>query len=184
MHQIFDQVFTKWLSAETEHPELVNYLPIAEEKGFNSVAEWRLATAKRLYLDTKEWQEIEIVDPQAFVPDIIIGPYLGWSMFLDDEVKTSFKDALDMEDFYAWVEAHDRIPKIAHNLPLTTHVILLKTTAGAYIHIEGGHRICAFSYAVKNNLSVNTKFTASVAAIPDEERRNLTTFLTTGTQKI
>jgi len=59
----FDQVFKIWLDSEAEQIESRDLLPVAKSKGFNSVAEWRLATALRLGMDTKQWT-LEVPSPR------------------------------------------------------------------------------------------------------------------------
>lgn len=73
----FDDVFLYWLQVETNQIEGRDILSVAKQKGFNTIAEWRLMTAKRLGLDTKEWQEEIISDPEITIPKIIVGPYQG-----------------------------------------------------------------------------------------------------------
>jgi hypothetical protein len=179
----FDQVFLTWLNNENTSVEGRGYLHVAKERGFNSVAEWRLNTALRMKADTKEWYEVAIDNPAKFLPEIIIGPYKGWSIHFDNQLQTSFKQALEMDRFFEWTKDHNRIPDIAKNFPAETTIILYKKPDGKYIHIEGGHRICAYAYAQKIGQPVQTKVTALVADITDEGVENLKQFLKQGTDR-
>ncbi len=179
----FDQVFAIWLINEVGNPGEVNYLPTAEEKGFSSVSEWRLNTALRLGLDKKEWTLVEIDKPTETLPQIIVGPYQGWSKFFENKLTTSFKDALEIPEFFAWCKDYDRIPKIANEFPTPATLILFKKPNGQFIHIEGGHRICAVTYAQKLGNNLDIKISAAVADITNDEVEGLIKFLKAGTNK-
>jgi hypothetical protein len=180
----FDQVFAIWLINEVGNPGEVNRLPLAIEKGFNSVSEWRLNTALRLGLDKKEWYLTEIENPKETLPKIIIGPYQGWSKYFDNKLNTSFEQASQIPEFFEWCKSHDKIPKIAEDFPSPTTIILFRKSNGEYISIEGGHRICAVAYANKMNIPLDIKISAAVADISDDEIESLIEFLKQGTNKI
>lgn len=179
----FDQVFAIWLINEVGNPGEVNLLPLANDKGFDSVSEWRLNTALRLGLDKKEWSLIEIENPTKVLPNILVGPYQGWSKFFDNKLTTSFLDALEIPEFFQWCKGHNRIPTIAENFPTPTTIILFRKSNGDFIHIEGGHRICAVAYANKVGMNLDIKISAAVADISDEEIEKLIQFLKAGTNK-
>ncbi|MBP7843105.1 hypothetical protein KA017_03820 [Candidatus Woesebacteria bacterium] len=179
----FDQVFAIWLINEVGNPGEVNLLPLANDKGFDSVSEWRLNTALRLGLDKKEWSLIEIEQPTENLPKIIVGPYQGWSKFFENKLTTSFLDALELPEFFQWCKEHDRIPNIAENFPTPTTLILLQKSNGEYICIEGGHRVCAVAYANKIGMNLDIKISAAVADISDDEIEKLIQFLKDGTNK-
>lgn len=166
---MFDQVFAIWLVNEVGNPEEGNYLSVAEEKGFSSVVEWRLDMALKFKLNTKEWFLTEIADPAETLPRIVIGPFKGWSKFFDNKLETTFEQALEIPEFYEWCVQHDRIPKIADHFPIPTTLILLRKPNGQLLHIEGGHRICAFSFAKKNGKAINAEITAAIANITEDE---------------
>lgn len=179
----FDQVFAIWLVNEVGNPEEVNYLPVAQEKGFDSVVEWRLSTALKLGLNTKEWFLSEVAAPEEVLPKIIIGPFKGWSQFFDNKFNTSFSEALEIPEFLKWCEGHDRIPQIAEHFPTPTTIILLRKQNGDLIHIEGGHRICAYAYAAKIGKPIEASVTAAIANVSDEEIEKLLLLLEEGTDK-
>ena len=181
----FDQVFLSWLKDEAMQIEGRDILPVAKSKGFNSIAEWRLATAIRLGMDTKEWTVEEIKDPNAELPNIIVGPYQGWSKFFNNELNTTFAAALEIPEFLEWCSSHDRIIPISQNFPSSTMLTLFRKDNGDLIHIEGGHRICAAAYMKKIGQPINfdSQFSvnAAIAPINDEEIENLKGFLSKGT---
>lgn len=181
----FDEVFKIWLDAEVSQIEGRNILDVAKNKGFKSIAEWRLATALRLGMDSKEWT-LEVVDnPNEFLPNVIVGPYQGWSVFFENKLDTSFAQALEIPEFLEWCKTHDRIIPISENFPQGTTLILLRKENGDLIHIEGGHRICAVAYAQKigNPIEFIKPVTAAIATISNEEIENLISFLKHGTFK-
>jgi hypothetical protein len=182
----FDHVFKSWVENELEPSNERDILALAKSKGFGSISEWRLTTALRLGLDKKEWVVKKFNDPNTELPKMIIGPYKGWSQFFDNQIKTSFEEALEIPEFFSWCQSHNRIPNIAKHFPTPTTLILFETTSGRYIHIEGGHRICAAAYAKK--IKTPIKFTlnsvqAFVTTISDKEIDNLKKFLDRGTNK-
>jgi hypothetical protein len=183
----FDHVFVHWLEAEVDKSEERDLAALAQKKGFNSIADWRLTTAKRLGMDNKEWRQIQIENPNEFLPGVLVGPFQGWSKFFDNQMDTSFAQALAITPFFDWCNRHNRIPLIAANFPTETSFIFYRKPDGKFIHIEGGHRICAVAYAQKIGQPVNfgpdTKVTAAVADITDDEIDNLKEFLKQGTSR-
>ena len=181
----FDEVFKIWLDAEVTQIEGRDILTVAQSKGFNSIVEWRLKTALRLGMDTKKWTLETITNPNTTLPNIIVGPYQGWSKFFDNRLNTTFSQALEIPEFLAWCNTHDRIVPLSQNFPLPTSVILFRKANGELIHIEGGHRICAVAYRNKlgNPIDFQNKppVTAAVALIEDNEVDGLIEFLKLGT---
>jgi hypothetical protein len=149
----FDQVFAIWLNNEIYDNSLYagaqRLLALAKGKGYNSIAEWRLATALRLGLDTKQWGLEIIANPAETLPRIVVGPYQGWTKFLDKKVGTTFEEAMNIPDFFSWCQTHDRIGALMEDFPVPTTLILLRLPDGRLIHVEGGHRICAVAYSQK-----------------------------------
>lgn len=184
----FDEVFKIWFDSEVMQIEGRNILPVAKSKGFNSIVEWRLATALRLGMDTKEWVLEAIPNPNEIFPNIIIGPYQGWSKFFDNRLQTTFAQALEIPEFLEWCQTHDRIIPISKNFPLPTTVILFRKESGELIHVEGGHRICAVAYRNKINQPINfdgrPSVTAAIAPISNDELDSLIEFLKQGTFKL
>jgi hypothetical protein len=183
----FDEVMLEWLTAEVKQIEGRNILPLAQSKGFNSITEWRLATAVRLGMDTKQWRIEQINNPNEVLPNIIIGPFQGWSKFFDNKIDTTFAQALEIPAFFDWCTGHDRIQPIAANFPSATSLILFRKPNGQLIHIEGGHRICAVAYGIKINkpidLNGKTPITAMIADIVESQIPGLIEFLRRGTFK-
>lgn len=173
----FDQVFNLWMDAEVHPLPGRNLLAMAKKKGFNSITEWRLATAVKLGLPKKKWILTTITNPNITAPKIIIGPFAGWSRFFSNQLSTSFGSALKITEFFEWCKKHDRISKLGKHLPLPTTVILLQKPNGKYICIEGGHRICAISYAKQIGkplkFTKTKKLTAAIAKITNAELSQL-----------
>jgi hypothetical protein len=183
----FDEVFKIWLDAEVMQIEARDLLPVAKSKGFTSIAEYRLATALRLGMDTNEWTLETIDNPGEVFPNIIIGPYQGWSKFFENRMTTTFAQALEMPAFLEWCHTHDRIVPLSKNFPLPTRVILFRKKTGELVHVEGGHRICAVAYANKLGTPIDFEnkppVSAAIAPIKDEEIPHLIEFLKRGTFK-
>lgn len=183
----FDEVFKFWFDAEVMQIEGRNILAVAQSKGFNSIVEWRLATALRLGMDVKEWTLETIENPNETLPKIIIGPYQGWSQFFKNRLSTTFMEAMEIPEFFEWCQTHDRVIPLTKNFPLPTTVILFRKTSGELIHIEGGHRICAIAYLNKIgeplDFSNKALVTAAIADIADDEVHSLVEFLERGTFK-
>lgn len=183
----FDAVFLLWMKTEIEQVEGRDILSVAQSKGFSSITEWRLQTALRLGLDTKKWT-LELIDqPNKLLPDIIIGPYPGWSKFFENRLTTTFAEALTITEFFGWCQTHDRVIPLSRQFPLPTTVILLRKQNGELIHIEGGHRICAVAY--RKHIGEPIEFagkppvTAAIAPVSDEELDKLIQFAEQGTSK-
>ena len=70
----FDEVFKIWIDAEVGRVEGTDILPVAKAKGFDSIVEWRLASALRLGLDKREWTLETLEHPNDTLPYVIIGP--------------------------------------------------------------------------------------------------------------
>ncbi len=150
----FDETFRFWLDNEVDQVEGRDLLPLAQEKGFSSITEWRLSAALRLGLDKLSWSLVTIDNPAATLPDVIVGPYKGWSIqgdtvFFDNQLNTTFAEAMEIPSFFEFCDTHERIQGILKNFPLPTTIILVERPDGRLIHIEGGHRIAAIAYANK-----------------------------------
>ena len=186
----FDQVFNLWLENEIDQidqAETRGTLEIAKAKGFSSIAEWRLQTALRLGMDKKIWTLETIDHPNEALPNIIIGPYQGWSRFFDNRLETTFVQALEIPEFFDWCKTHDRIIPISINFPLPTSVILFRKPGGSLIHIEGGHRICAVAYRRKIGQPIDfagkPAVKAAIAPVDEPEIGKMLEFLKRGTGK-
>lgn len=181
----FDETFKIWLDAEVGKIEGRDILAVAQAKGFSSITEWRLSTALRLGMDKKDWTLESIVNPNVTLPNVIIGPYQGWSKFFDNRLDTTFSQAMEIPAFLEWCKGHDRVIPLSHNFPQPTSVILFRKANGELIHIEGGHRMCAVAYC--NKIGNPIKFlddnsvTAAIAPINDDELDSLIEFLKLGT---
>jgi hypothetical protein len=183
----FDEVFKIWMDSEVGKIEGRDILSTAKAKGFTSIVEWRLATALQLGMDKKSWVMETIYNPNDVLPNIIIGPYQGWSKFFDNKFTITFAQALEIPEFLEWCKTHDRIVPISENFPVPSTIILFRKKNGQLIHIEGGHRICAIAYAKKVNKLINfdnkLPLTAAITEIDDSEINNLIEFLKQGTFK-
>lgn len=183
----FDQVFHFWMQSEVNEIEGRDFLPVTKSKGFNSITEWRLSTALRLGMDTKEWSLEPVEDPNEIFPRVIIGPYQGWSTFLERKVATTFAEALEIPQFFEWISSHEKIHQLTQRFPSPSTVILFKKKDGSLIHIEGGHRMCAVAYAQKIGKPIYfptpSPLTAAVATIEDSEMKKLFLLLKLGTYK-
>lgn len=188
----FDEVFKIWFDNEVTRVEGRDLLPVALGKGFSSIAEWRLTNALRFGLDKLQWQLETIVNPGQVLPNVIIGPYKGWSIqnnvkFFDNQLNTTFAQALERKDFFDFCNSHDRIVPLAQNFPLPTSIILVRKPDGKLIHIEGGHRMCAVAYAAKIGKPVDFEnkpaVTAAIADITDEQFEFLKQFTKQKTDK-
>lgn len=187
MRQItFDEMFLTWLAAEVYQIEGRNILPVAKSKGFDSITEWRLNTALRLDLDKLSWSTRLLANPNEILPNIIVGPFQGWSKFFNNQLTTSFKEALEIPEFFEWVKTHDQVIPITKSFPKPTAIICLELPNGKLIHIEGGHRICAVAFSNKINspISLTDEDISLVSAkIPESEIDKLKIFLQEGTGK-
>lgn len=183
----FDQVFVSWLASEVENIEGRDILAVAVEKGFSSIAEWRLNTCIRMGLDKKVWHLEELSDPNIVIPSVKIGPYKGWSKFFNNLLNTSFAEALKIEGFFEWARQHERIQGIMKNFPLETTLVVLRKPNGDLLHIEGGHRMCAVALAKELGEPVNftnRKVFLASSDMSEKETPKYKTFLNDGTNKL
>jgi hypothetical protein len=180
----FDHLFAYWIQEELKTPNLIE---VAKSKGYNNISQWRLDTAIRLGLPEKRWQIIEVLDYMQIVPNIIIGPFQGWNALIpkDQQLTISFAEALNNnEEFYTWVLSNQRIIDIQENYPpAATFIVFKLKESGRYIHIEGGHRICAIALSAKQGREVRTKVNLAMAEIDSIEVPKLHHFLLDGTFK-
>lgn len=182
----FDQVFKIWIDAEVGQVEGTDILPVAKAKGFNSIVEWRLASALRLGLDKREWTLERIENPNEALPRVIIGPYQGWSLHFENTLTTSFAEALRISSFFDWVENNERIMNITQHFPATNTFILFRLPDGTLIHIEGGHRMCSIAYMEHTGRPLDFSSRETLAAITplaESELPLLYEFLQQGTNK-
>jgi hypothetical protein len=138
-------------------------------------------------LDRKSWILQVIPEPGKTLPEIIVGPYKGWSLFFDNQLNTTFAKALEIPEFFQWCKTHDRIIPLSQHFPLPTNLILLRSPEGKLIHIEGGHRICAAAYGQKLGEPIqfdsNRPVSAAVAEVTLEEIQYLINLIPQGTDK-
>jgi hypothetical protein len=184
----FDEVFHLWMEEELKPSGTRNVLEfVQKQKGFSSITEWRLNTALNLGLDKMKWQLIDIKDPNKTLPQVIVGPYQGWSKFFGNKFNTSFADAIKIPEFFEWCKTHDRINPIMKNFPKNSHIILLQKSNGDYIHIEGGHRICAITFAQALNKPIkfgkDRTIRAAIAKISNSQLAQLRKHLKEGSNK-
>lgn len=182
----FDQVFKMWIDAEVGQVEGTDILPAAKAKGFNSIVEWRLASALRLGLDKREWTLETIERPNDILPNVIIGPYQGWSLHFENTLTISFAEALHTPSFFDWVKNNERIMNITRHFPSANTFILFRLPGGAFIHIEGGHRMCAAAYMqhVGTPLDFSSRQTlAAITPLAESELSLLQGFLRLGTNR-
>lgn len=182
----FDEVFKIWIDNEVGQPDGRDVLSVAQEKGFSSVVEWRLATALRLGMDKKNWDLETIANPDVTLPQIIVGPFQGWQRFLTRHLETTFAQAMEIPEFFEWCKTHDRIVPLSEKFPLPTKLILYRRPDGTLIHVEGGHRICAVAYANKIGEPIDfylDSVQAAVADVTEQDIKQMQEFLKQGTQK-
>lgn len=182
----FDEVFHLWMTEELKPSGKRDVLKfVQKQKGFSSITEWRLATALKLGLDKKQWELVKIKKTNKILPNVIIGPYQGWSKFFDNKITTTFANALKIPEFLEWCETHDRLKGMIKNFPKNSTIILFQKPNGEYIHIEGGHRICALALQIAMGEPI--KFNkdeymhAVIAQISTSEIAKLKQFLKSGT---
>ena len=185
-------MFRIWINNEIGQVENRDVLPVAKAKGFSSVAEWRLTTALRLGLDKLNWRLEEIENPGEVLPNVIVGPYRGWSFqkgteFFQNDLTISFAQALEIPEFFEFCNHHDRVVPLSENFPLPTTIILARKPDGKLIHIEGGHRICAVAYAQKIGKPIlfedQPPITAAIADVTEEDIARFIEKAKSGTQK-
>lgn len=182
----FEEVFGIWMDNEAVEVPGRNLLKVAQEKGFGTVRDWRMATALRLGMDAKEWRLFTVTDPNGFLPNVLMGPYQGWQQFMPQKLTASFADALNVKAFYEWCQTHDRVKHLAQNFPVPSTVILFKLPNGRFMQVEGGHRMCAVAYRVHKGQPIQfpeNTVRAAVADITDGEFQQLFVFLRQGTDK-
>jgi hypothetical protein len=180
----FEEVFNIWMEAEESVIEGRDLLALAQSKGFESISAWRRSIALRLEMDRKEWKLETIKSPNEVLPQILVGPYQGWSRFFDNQLHTSYAQAVAIPEFLEWCHTHDRIIPISQNFPKHTTLILYRKPDGRLIHIEGGHRICAVAYRQELGSPIDFRersVKAAVAEIDDVEIAKLLKFLEQGT---
>ena len=182
----FDEVFKIWIDAEVGRVEGTDILPVAKAKGFDSIVEWRLASALRLGLDKREWTLETLEHPNDTLPYVIIGPYQGWSVHFENKLRTSFADALRIPAFFDWATNNERIRNIAAHFPTANTFILFRKPDGTLIHIEGGHRMCAVAYMQHTGMPIDFsqyQILAAIAPLTDSELPLLQDFLRLGTNR-
>ena len=182
----FEEVFGIWMDNEAVEVPGRNLLKVAQEKGFGTVRDWRMATALRLGMATKQWRIYAVTDPNGFLPNVLMGPYQGWQQYMPNKLTASFADALNVKVFYEWCKTHDRVQPLAKHFPLSTTVILYRLSDNRFLQIEGGHRMCAVAYRVHKGQPIQfpeNTVRAAVADITDTEFQQLFVFLRQGTDK-
>ncbi len=183
----YSDVLKIWVDNETLNTRAADILKLAQQKGFASIAEWRSDIAVRLGMDRQKWSLQEIADPSTTLPSIIIGPYPGWSKFIDNHLHTSFAQALKTSpQFREWCSTHDRIIPLAKDFPKSTTLILYQAHDGRLIHLEGGHRICTVAYQKvigRPIVFTGRSVYAAVATITDADLEMLHKLLWKGTNK-
>lgn len=193
----FDEVFKIWFDNEVTKVEGRDLLPVALGKGFTSIAEWRLANALRFGMDKMQWALEKIDNPGEVLPSVIIGPYRGWSIqkidgkevnFFDNQLSTTFEQALEIPEFFEFCREHDRIIPLSQKFPLPTSIILFRKAGGQLIHVEGGHRMCAVAYAKKIGQPIKfdgqPPVSAAVASITENQFESLRQMAKQGTEKV
>ena len=188
----FDEVFKIWLDNEVPKADGRDLSSFVLTKGFTSIAQWRLTTALQFGMDKMKWHREVIDNPGEVLPNVIIGPYKGWSIqqgveFFDNQLNTTFAEALEIKEFFDFCNNHDRIVPLAKHFPLPTSIILFRRPDGKFIHAEGGHRMCAVAYANKIGQPIvfenKPPVTAAVADITNDDFVHLLTFAKLGTDK-
>lgn len=182
-----------WLDNEVGQVEGRDLLPVALNKGFASIEEWRTTNALRFGMDKLDWILEKIDNPGEVLPNVIIGPYRGWSIqkdveFFDNQLSTTFAQALEIPAFFDFCKTHDRIVPLSEKFPLPTSIILFRKASGELIHVEGGHRMCAVAFAKKIGKPIKfegkPQVAAAIADITEEKFRELVAMAKTSTDKV
>jgi len=150
----WQEVFEEWKNREANDPGWINCA--VNIKGWPDWASWRSYTAALLGAEKREWKIYKILEPQKFIPKMLVGPYGGWQKRLPEKNILSFSQMLEITQNYEELSENDKVSSMINNFPVGTQFIgLVCSDNKKIVCLEGHHRATAVALAVKNGQALN-----------------------------
>lgn len=181
----WEEVFQIWTENEANNPGWVHCA--TKIKGWPDWESWRRYSAGLLKLDTREWGLYSFSDPMTEVPEMLVGPFMGWQKNLPEKNVLCFKDFLEVPEKYEQFHDHEGVIRIMNAMPFSSTLTgLVRADNLEVLCVEGHHRAAALALAKKLGRVIkfrDEKITLAMAALPKEELYLLDKALEIGTQK-
>ena len=181
----WEEVFEGWRSRESSNPQWIECA--TKIKGWPDWESWRTFTSKQINAPNRKWEIFQFSNPNEEVPEMLLGPYLGWQSRVVNKNKTTFKELLEIPGQYEeWIN-HAGVLEMMNGLPFTTELIgLLRKDINKIVCLDGHHRGTAISLAQKQGRNINfsqTPITIALTEIPASEFQLFEELLERGTTK-
>lgn len=153
----WDDVFEVWRKNE-DYPGS-HWIPLWQERGYESWDEWRRYYADRFQLQGLDWTMYEIINPMEFIPQIAGGSFSSWvKKFYQGEDNPMFTKIVQHPD----IQNHQGVLEFMDNFPAETIIsgVVLKDKI---VVVEGMHRCAAIALAAKRGKSIKTKMQICLA---------------------
>lgn len=180
----FEKVFDGWRYREASDPGWVHCA--TKIKGWPDWESWRRFSADQIGAFTREWKIYRIDNPNAVIPNMQIGPYIGWQQFLPAKNIYTFSEMLEIPQCAERWAKDRKIIDIARNFPSPTEFIgFFRERVGRIVCFEGTHRSTAIAQSLKNGrrIAFKTLPTIALATLPENEDYLLDDMLLRGSSK-
>jgi len=156
----WEEVFLLWYKNEGENPD---WIKLAEEKGYDSWADWRLKDhANKFQCAKAQWGFYEIADAPAVVAGWHGGPFSTWiKKYYDGQQTRSFAELAQRSD----IRGLYKIKSLIKSYPREFVIIALESTDGRVTVIEGMHRCCALAAMAAEGMAFNDKLIFAIGRI-------------------
>ncbi len=153
----WEEVFLEWYKNEGENSD---WQVLAQERGFNSWAEWRLkGYAERFKCREAGWGLYEITDPLAVISGWYGGPFRTWiERYYDGLKRVKFTTLAERED----LRSLKKITSIMEEYPADSVITALELPDGTIQVIEGMHRSVALSIMARAGKSFDGKLIVAI----------------------
>ncbi len=179
----WQEVFEGWKNREGSDPGWINCA--TKIKGWPDWESWRQYTAAQFGAEKREWKIYRMVNVNKVVPEMLVGPYVGWQNRLPEKNALTFAETLQIPERHEFASKNDKVASMIKNWPIDTQFIgVIRADNNKIVCIEGHHRAMAIALAARNNesLKFNSEITIALTALASGEEKLLDEILAKGSE--
>ena len=180
----WEEIFQAWKNREANNLGWINCA--TKIKGWPDWESWRRFSASLINAENRAWSLYEITEPNLFLPNMIIGPFSGWQKFLPEKNKLSFREALEIPEFFEQFSHHAKVLDFVNNFHGDSQFIgVVLADNNKIVCLEGHHRAVAIALAEKLSrpIKFDGKITIALADLNLGEEKLLDNILARGSSK-
>lgn len=153
------QVWDSWKEREEEI-----WRPVFENLGL-TWEEWRKKYIEPFSLNSRNWSEYIVFEPELFIPNMYIGGFKGWKKYLSNTSKSiKFSDLIKNIE----VGKNKKVKSLLGDFPSITTIIAIKYK-NEFVLLEGMHRCSAISIAASRGQSLAKDISLHLIELDQDE---------------